>query len=44
MSFNLFDCTTDLLKHIFEDSETAKHLSSARTKTAMIGKKVIALY
>jgi len=31
------------LKHIFEDSETAKHLSSARTKTAMIGKKVVLL-
>jgi len=43
MSFNSSDCTTDLLKHIFEDSETAKHLS-ARTKTAMIGKKIIAPY
>jgi len=31
------------LKHIFEDSETA-NLSSAKTKTAVIGKKVIALY
>jgi len=32
------------LKHIFEDSKTAKHLSSARIKTATIGKKIIALY
>lgn len=44
MSFNSSNCTTDLLKHMFEDSETAKHLSSAKTKTAMIGKKVIAPY
>jgi len=36
MSFNSSDCTTDLLKHIFEDFEIAKHLSFARTKTAMI--------
>lgn len=44
MSFNSSNCTTGILKQLFDDSETAKHLSLDRTKTTLISTQVIAPY
>lgn len=41
-SFRSTDCSTKLFKEIFNDSEIAKRLSSAHTKTRAIQKHVIA--
>ena len=43
-SFRSTDCTTKLLSQLFSDSETAKRISSAQTKTRAIAKHVIAPY
>lgn len=43
-SFKSSDCTTKLLTKMFNDSETAKRISSARTKTRSISHNVIAPY
>lgn len=44
MSFKSTDCTSRLLKKLFNDSEKAKKLSSARTKSRALSKNVIAVY
>lgn len=41
MSFRSSDCTTQLLKSIFSDSQTAQKISSGKTKTAAIAKNAI---
>jgi hypothetical protein len=41
-SFKSMDCTSKLLKEIFIDSEVAKRISSARTKTEAIVNSVLA--
>jgi oligoribonuclease (3'-5' exoribonuclease) len=41
-SFKSMDCTSKLLREIFNDSEVAKRISSARTKTQAIVNSVLA--
>lgn len=43
-SFRSTDCTTSLLKNLFHDSDIAKNISSAKTKTKAIVSNVIAPY
>ena len=43
-SFKSMDCTSKLLREIFNDSEVAKRISSARTKTEAIVNSVLAFH
>jgi hypothetical protein len=44
MSFHSTNCTTKLIKHCFDDSESAQKISSAKTKTTAIAKNVVASF
>jgi hypothetical protein len=44
MSFHSTNCTTTLIKHCFDDLESAEKISSAKTKTTAIAKNVVAYF